>query len=221
MTDLIITHDFVKALAKNIRKAYGKDVSHTKAIELIAQCLGWKPDALMHRLKSDTSSTTKGPVSEEEDLLFLGSLLGAITQKNVGLLRVVPTLMGDEPLNVFGKCLARYALMNKIGGGFGGEVVDELMAASAKDRIILRILQWKLDEIDKERLQRHRLLSILEKQKGGDEFRWAESVILRHIHQDHLTVDAYRERDSSVVLGEALNAGLLGRVITTRKHDGF
>ena len=51
MSELIISHSFVRKLASNIRAEYGADVKHTKAIDLVAKSLGWNGDALMHKLK--------------------------------------------------------------------------------------------------------------------------------------------------------------------------
>jgi hypothetical protein len=54
MLELMITAPFVRSLAKEMRHHFGEDtVSHTDAIEIVATALGWKPDALMHKLKSD------------------------------------------------------------------------------------------------------------------------------------------------------------------------
>jgi hypothetical protein len=46
-----ITHVFMRKLTANIRGAYGKEVSHTKVLELVSDALGWKAGALMHSLK--------------------------------------------------------------------------------------------------------------------------------------------------------------------------
>lgn len=51
MSELTISHSFVRKLASNIRAEYGADVKHTKAIDLVAKSLGWNGDALMHKLK--------------------------------------------------------------------------------------------------------------------------------------------------------------------------
>lgn len=51
MSELSISHSFVRKLASNIRAEYGTDVKHTKAIDLVAKSLGWNGDALMHKLK--------------------------------------------------------------------------------------------------------------------------------------------------------------------------
>jgi len=54
MLELAISASFVRSLAKEMRHRLGKDsVSHTAAIEIVASALGWKPDALMHKLKND------------------------------------------------------------------------------------------------------------------------------------------------------------------------
>ncbi|WP_315921137.1 hypothetical protein [Mesorhizobium sp. SP-1A] len=53
MSELIISHSFVRKLATNIRAEYGKDIKHTQAINLIAKSLGWNGDALMHKLKNN------------------------------------------------------------------------------------------------------------------------------------------------------------------------
>nr|WP_250807422.1 hypothetical protein [Neorhizobium tomejilense] len=56
MTNLAITHDFVRKLAKNIRTAYGKDIPNTKVIEMIADALGRQAGPLMHALKNVKAS---------------------------------------------------------------------------------------------------------------------------------------------------------------------
>jgi hypothetical protein len=52
MTKLSITHEFIRKLTKEIRAVYGMEVRHTQILAIVAQSLGWKPDALMHMLKS-------------------------------------------------------------------------------------------------------------------------------------------------------------------------
>lgn len=48
-----VTRDFIRNLTKNIRSAYGPDLKHTDAMDLVANALGWNTDALMHKLKSE------------------------------------------------------------------------------------------------------------------------------------------------------------------------
>ena len=61
MSELMISRAFVKKLASNIRVTYGKEVKHTDVIELVAGSLGWKADALMHKLKSPETTTGVSP----------------------------------------------------------------------------------------------------------------------------------------------------------------
>lgn len=51
MEQIAITHGFVKKLAANIRRSYGRDIRHTEALELVADALGWKAGPLLHALK--------------------------------------------------------------------------------------------------------------------------------------------------------------------------
>ncbi|MCZ7862633.1 ATPase, T2SS/T4P/T4SS family [Agrobacterium salinitolerans] len=82
MQNLQVTHGFVRKLTKNIRDAYGTNVPHTKAMELVADALGWKVGPLMHALKQtevvgDKVHTTPAPwfaAKEIPDLKALGSL---------------------------------------------------------------------------------------------------------------------------------------------------
>jgi hypothetical protein len=68
MQNLQVTHSFVRKLSKNVREAIGKDViPHTKAMELVADALGWQAGPLMNALKKaepgfDDSSPKAGPV---------------------------------------------------------------------------------------------------------------------------------------------------------------
>ena len=48
-----VTRDFIRNLTKGIRALYGNDPKHTEVLDLVAGALGWKADALMHRLKND------------------------------------------------------------------------------------------------------------------------------------------------------------------------
>jgi len=54
----VISHDFVRTLSKKIRAAFGKEVPHTQVLDMIAESLNWRTDALMHKLKSATSAET-------------------------------------------------------------------------------------------------------------------------------------------------------------------
>jgi len=71
MGALTVTRDFVRSLARNIRESYGKDVSHTEAIEIVAKSLDWRPDALMHALKNAKSvePNFEAPDDIPDDLL--------------------------------------------------------------------------------------------------------------------------------------------------------
>jgi hypothetical protein len=61
MTELLLTHGFVKKLTKNIRDAYGKDVAHTKVLELIADAAGHKAGPMMHALKQHGEGLAQEP----------------------------------------------------------------------------------------------------------------------------------------------------------------
>src|SRR5262245_42356758 len=52
MSDLVIDHQFVRALAKSLRTITGKEAKHTESLDAIAEARGWKTDALMHALKA-------------------------------------------------------------------------------------------------------------------------------------------------------------------------
>lgn len=56
MPDIIVTRKFISALSKNIRTKYGKEVSHTDAMGLVAAALGWETGPLMHALKTCEAS---------------------------------------------------------------------------------------------------------------------------------------------------------------------
>lgn len=62
MSELIISHSFVRKLATNMRAEYGKDIKHTQAINLIAKSLGWNGDALMHKLKNNCDKVSNAEV---------------------------------------------------------------------------------------------------------------------------------------------------------------
>lgn len=57
MQNIHVTHGFVRKLTKNIRDAYGREVPHTKAMELVADALGWQAGPLMNALKSADTAT--------------------------------------------------------------------------------------------------------------------------------------------------------------------
>jgi hypothetical protein len=52
MTKLAISHVFIKKLTRELRRVYGKEVKHTDILDVVAKCLGWRADSLMHRLKN-------------------------------------------------------------------------------------------------------------------------------------------------------------------------
>lgn len=62
MSELVITHSFVRKLASNIRAEYGKDIKHTQTISLIAKSLGWNGDALMHKLKNNCDKVSNSEI---------------------------------------------------------------------------------------------------------------------------------------------------------------
>jgi hypothetical protein len=66
MSELMISRAFVKKLASNIRVTYGKEVKHTDAIELVAGSLGWKADALMHKLKQADTARSENCSDKEK-----------------------------------------------------------------------------------------------------------------------------------------------------------
>lgn len=51
LVSINVTHDFIRNLTRGIRSAYGTDLKNTQVMELVAAALGWKADALMHKLK--------------------------------------------------------------------------------------------------------------------------------------------------------------------------
>jgi hypothetical protein len=67
----VVTHDFVRTLTKKIRATFGKDVPHTQVLDLIAESLNWRTDALMHKLKSsaDTKPGREAPDSVSDETL--------------------------------------------------------------------------------------------------------------------------------------------------------
>jgi hypothetical protein len=61
MEQIVVTHGFVKKLAKNIRSRYGRDVRHTEVLELVADALGFKAGPLMHALKRSKEAELEDP----------------------------------------------------------------------------------------------------------------------------------------------------------------
>lgn len=55
MPDIVLTKQFVTTLAKRLKQRFGAAVNHTAVIDEVAAALGWKGDALMHKLKRDDS----------------------------------------------------------------------------------------------------------------------------------------------------------------------
>lgn len=71
MDNPVITHDFVRSLSKKIRATFGKEVPHTKVLDLIADSLNWRTDALMHKLKGTAraGSGREAPDSVSDETL--------------------------------------------------------------------------------------------------------------------------------------------------------
>lgn len=59
MSELQITHTFVRKLTKNLRAEFGKDIPHTKVMETIAAALGRDLGPLMHELKNTSAISSK------------------------------------------------------------------------------------------------------------------------------------------------------------------
>ncbi len=98
MEQIVITHGFVKKLAKNIRSKYGRDARHTEVLELVADALGYKAGPLMHALKrAEAERPRDGAVSCERPMeLPLGLVLrrtesdfdlNALPSDNLSILR--------------------------------------------------------------------------------------------------------------------------------------
>lgn len=107
MSELMISRAFVKKLASNIRVTYGKEVKHTDAIELVAGSLGWKADALMHKLKqaeltqsaevlNSSAETVVKHNSKFENLEPLTSFVHAIIHDKLDVAEEYAPLISDE-----------------------------------------------------------------------------------------------------------------------------
>lgn len=55
MSELVISRGFVRKLTQHIESVYGHEVKHTLVVGMVADALGWRTDALMHKLKSEES----------------------------------------------------------------------------------------------------------------------------------------------------------------------
>lgn len=102
MEQIVITHGFLKKLARNIRSKYGRDVRHTEALELVADALGWKAGPLMHALKQHATSELETPSATGS-----GTLLGELSP---GLIqREIDAVLGADRISAeAGEILARF-----------------------------------------------------------------------------------------------------------------
>lgn len=96
MENLLVTHGFMRKLTKNIRETYGKEVPHTKVLELVADALGFQSGPLMHALKNAEAIKTE-PVQvpavparkiDRDNLPDLENL-GSMTSFDVDIMRSI------------------------------------------------------------------------------------------------------------------------------------
>lgn len=72
MSDIVLTKQFITTLARRLKKRFGPEVKHTAVIDEVAAALGWRADALMHKLKNDAA--VRQAMSGEYADRFLESL---------------------------------------------------------------------------------------------------------------------------------------------------
>ena len=153
MSDLILNHNFVRKLTRNIRDAYGKEVPHTKVLELIADAAGKKAGPMMHALKKVSPSedvVADAPVKLSNKILsseLARSVLDALvvangsvgsfdTGKDAMTIRLAFQLIDDEqPLGALLKglmCLPLCAVgKNYFQQAFTGDRLTALLVGSA------------------------------------------------------------------------------------------
>lgn len=71
-----LTHENMRAIARNVREVAGRDVKHTAIIDAIASALGKRGDALMHELKTPRQARpqTKADSSSPEGMALAAGL---------------------------------------------------------------------------------------------------------------------------------------------------
>lgn len=98
MSELTITHGFVKKLATGIRTAYGKDISHTQSIELVAKALGREAGPLMHQLKGteNVAAPVKTFSKTTASMHVVDPLLRAIGKRDKDALSLYLSLVDSQ-----------------------------------------------------------------------------------------------------------------------------
>lgn len=97
-----MNHQNVRDLARQLREITGRDIKHTEIIAAIATALGRRPDAMMHELKNETSSTTISELDTPEASITMANQAGYELWELGGgckgfgkLLKEVPTVLND------------------------------------------------------------------------------------------------------------------------------
>ncbi|MCV9964284.1 GspE family protein [Pararhizobium sp. BT-229] len=152
MQNLQITHGFVRKLTKNIRDAYGKEVPHTKTMELVADALGWQAGPLMHALKqadSPDNATATAPAAwfsrkEVPDLDGLGSLsqsamegLREIGRHKTGLV-LITGVTGSGKSFTANSLLRQWARDTGRLGITAGEIIEQVIGGKHGDGMIVQ-----------------------------------------------------------------------------------
>jgi hypothetical protein len=148
MNELQLTHGFIKKLTKNIREALGKDIAHTKVLELVADAAGQKAGPMMHALKNQATTGIRQDFPEASATIFSAKIahlvfeaiqrprkFDSLNLRHLDLTAPMELLDERVPLALLVKSLAlleiggpawRYALR-----AFEGDPLLSLIAASS------------------------------------------------------------------------------------------
>lgn len=152
MQNLQVAHGFVRKLTENIRDAYGKEVPHTKAMELVADALGWRAGPLMNALKREelpnNAAAAAPPVwfsrKEVPDLKGLGSLsqsamegLREIGRHKTGLV-LITGVTGSGKSFTANALLKQWARDTGLLGITAGEIIEQEIGGKHGDGMIVQ-----------------------------------------------------------------------------------
>jgi hypothetical protein len=144
MTELQLTHSFVRNLTKGIREAYGRDeLRQSDVLKIVARAAGREPGPMMHALKTASKAAGEGQSIEPSKQFYSFGLtlklLAACNSSDLSQIRIVAEMLSPE--TAFAKvalALAHYCRTDY----WAAE--SFLTEALIEERMWLELIAWEI-----------------------------------------------------------------------------